>query len=174
MQVVNIHQRLLPASPERVGKFIDLVASRGDTPGPHDWPPMRLDRPLGVGAKGGHGPIRYVVQAYTPGQSVRFRFTEPKGFIGWHGLEILEATPAHCVLEHRIEMRTEGLARLSWPIIIRPLHDALIEDGLSRAQAALGLEPRIVRWSPWVRFLRWARGVGTVRVQSAPSGTMPS
>jgi hypothetical protein len=174
MQVVNIHQRLLPASPDRVGKFIDLIASRGDTPGPHVWPPMKLDRPLGLGAKGGHGSIRYYVEAYTPGQLVRFRFTSPKGFVGWHALEVLEATPGHCVLEHRIEMRLEGFARLSWPILYRPLHDAVTEDGLSRAQAALGLEPRVVPWSPWVRFLRWARGLESAHAQPVASGTMPS
>jgi hypothetical protein len=174
MKVVNVHQRLLAASPERAGKFIDLVASRGDTPGPHVWPPMKLDRPLGIGAKGGHGPIRYQVEAYTPGRSVRFRFTAPKGFVGWHGLEVLEATPAHCVLEHRIEMHVEGFARLSWPMVYRPLHDAVTEDGLSRAQAALGLEPRVVPWSLWVRVLRWLRKSGAAGVPSAPSGTMPS
>lgn len=45
---------------------------------------MRLDRPLDVGASGGHGPVRYVVDAHEPGRSVRFRFTDPSGFHGHH------------------------------------------------------------------------------------------
>lgn len=85
---------------------------------------------------------------------IRFRFTTPNGFNGWHGIEVLEATRAHCVLEHRIEMRVEGLARLTWPLMIRHLHDALIEDALAQAQAALGNPPVVRPWSIWVRLLR--------------------
>lgn len=156
MHVVNVHQRLLYASPARVGALIDALASPADAVWPRrHWPRMRLDRPLAVGATGGHGAIGYAVEAYTPSHSVRFRFTRPSGFDGWHGIEVLEATAAHCVLEHRIEMRVQGLARLTWPLIIRPLHDALIEDALTQAQVALG-NPAAARrpWSTWVRLLR--------------------
>ncbi|UNO43730.1 DUF2867 domain-containing protein [Streptomyces sp. MST-110588] len=38
---------------------------------------MRFDRPLGVGAYGGHGPVRYRVSAYDPGRRIRFDFTSP-------------------------------------------------------------------------------------------------
>src|SRR5438128_791395 len=80
MQIVNVHQRLLNASPERVGALIDSLSSRNDMLWPHEnWPRIRLDRALGVGAAGGHGPIRYTVEAYAPGHSVRCRFTGPKG-----------------------------------------------------------------------------------------------
>ena len=40
MNVVNVHQRQLATSPERVGAVIDRIASRGDEPGPHAWPPI--------------------------------------------------------------------------------------------------------------------------------------
>lgn len=155
MKFVNVHQRLLPASPARVGALIDTLASPADVLWPRQhWPRMVLDGPLAVGAAGGHGPIGYVVQAYEPGHSIRFRFTAPRGLHGWHTLEVLDATAAHCVLEHRIEITTTGLARLSWPLVFQPLHDALIEDALANAERALGLVPRVVRWSPWVRVLR--------------------
>ena len=154
MKVVNVHQRLLHAKPEQVGALIDAMASPSDQLWPSDaWPRMRLDRPLGVGAVGGHGPIRYKVETYAPGQSLRFRFTGPKGFNGWHSLDVLEATTAHCVLEHRIEMTLHGAARLSWPLLYRPMHDALIEDALAAAQLALGNRSRVVPWSLWVRLL---------------------
>lgn len=155
MKVVNVHQRLLHAAPERVSALIDQLAS------PQDrlwagigWPRMRFDRPLGVGADGGHGPIRYAVEAYEPGQRIRFRFKAPRGLHGWHQLEVLDATDRHCVLEHRIEMRTSGWAVLVWPVLWRPLHDALVEDAFTAAEIALDLPPRRVRWSPWVRLLR--------------------
>ena len=173
MKVVNVHQRLLYASPEQVGALIDSLSSPEDVLWPNDtWPRMKFDRPLGVGATGGHGPIGYFVEAYVPGESIRFRFTEPKGFNGWHACEILDATAWHCILEHRIEMKLEGRALLLWPLVIGPLHDACLEDLLSRAQALLGNEPKVVPWSPWVRFLRWwhTRGVtGSLR-PSAPRG----
>ena len=98
--------------------------------------------------------------AYTPGQSVRFRFTAPRGFDGWHGFEVLDATPAHCVLEHRIEMRTRGAALLYWLLVIRPLHDVCIEDVLSQTQVSLGIEPRPVARTAGVRLLRWLASGG--------------
>ena len=163
MNVVNVHQRLLHAAPERVGALIDSLASPRDLLWPPTgWPRMRLDRPLAVGAAGGHGPIRYTVDAYEPGRKVRFRFTGPRGFDGWHAFEVLEATAAHCVLEHRIEMQARGTAAWLWTLVIRPMHDAAVEDALTQAQRSLGLAPWERPWSPWVRLLmaaaRWRSG----------------
>lgn len=155
MKVVNVHQRLLHATPAQVGALIDSLSSPHDVLAPPQWPRMKFDRPLGVGADGGHGPIRYFVESHVPGQMIRFRFRAPRGFDGWHGIEVLEATAAHCVLEHRVEMRTHGLGLLSWHLVFRFMHDAYMEDALSQAQAAVGNEPRQVRWSPYVRLLRW-------------------
>ena len=156
MKVVNVHQRLLHARPEQVGALIDSLGSPADALWPGKvWPRMKFDRPLAVGAIGGHGPIRYVVEAYTPGQSVRFRLTAPAGFDGWHGFEVLDATPAHSVLEHRVEMKARGTALLFWPLVIGPLHDVCVEDVLSQAQLSLGNEPRPVPWPGYIRLLRW-------------------
>jgi len=81
MRVLNIHERALDATAEKVGLLIDGLGSANDLLWPVDrWPAMRLDRPLGVGAVGGHGPIRYCVESYSPGRSVQFRFIEPRGF----------------------------------------------------------------------------------------------
>jgi len=173
MKVTNVHQRLLHASPERVGALIDALSSPNDGLWPHGWPRMKFERPLGVGASGGHGPIRYFVEAYEPGQSIRFRFTGPKGFDGWHGFEVLEATSAHCVLEHRIEMRTHGFGTLLWTLAIRWLHDAMVEDVLTQAEAALGL-PAIRRpWKPYVRFLLWLGSKRGVRLAPAVHRNRP-
>jgi hypothetical protein len=44
---------------------------------------------------------------------------------------------------------------LGWPLAVRWLHDALIEDLLDNAElAATGTVRRPARWSPWVRMLR--------------------
>lgn len=157
MKVTNVHQRLFHAPPAKVGALIDALASPQDVLWRQDaWPRMKFDRPLGVGARGGHGPIRYDVEAYRTGHSIRFRFTGPKGLDGWHGLEVLEATGAYTVLEHRIEMRIRGWALLTWPLLYRHMHDALTEDAFAAAQIALGEQPRRVPWTRYVRLLRWA------------------
>jgi hypothetical protein len=91
--------------------------------------------------------------AYEPGRRVEFAFIAPQGFNGGHRFEV---TPhgEGSRLVHTLEMRTSGLAILSWPLIFRPLHDALVEDGLSLAQRHLQEAPLPASWSPWVRFLR--------------------
>jgi hypothetical protein len=156
MKIVNVHQRLLHAPPERVGALIDSLGSPADPMWPsRPWPRMKLDRPLAVGARGGHGPIGYVVEAWEPGRSVRFRITRPAGFEGWHGFEVLDATSVHCVLEHRIEMRTRGFGILQWALAIRWLHDAMVEDVLTQAEVALGLPGHVRPWTRYVRLLLW-------------------
>jgi len=83
MKVLNIHERELEADYEQVAKLIDSLSSEDDLLWPNQcWPRMKFDRPLSVGAKGGHGPVGYVVEAYKPGESIKFRFTSPKGFNG--------------------------------------------------------------------------------------------
>lgn len=170
MKVINIHERRLPASAERVGALIDTLASREDALWPrHCWPRMALDRPLGVGASGGHGPIGYVVDDYQPGRAIRFRFTRPKGFNGWHGLDIADDDGDGVILRHTLCMTTHGMAVASWAIVFRPLHDALLKDALATAEASLGRTPKLTPWSAWVRSLRWIASAGKATAQTAPS-----
>lgn len=155
MHVVNIHERRLSCSPEQAARLLDSLSSPHDAlwPTTH-WPRMRLDKPLGVGATGGHGPIRYTVVAYEPGAKVTFRFLAPRGFDGTHWFEVIGHGPTEATLRHTIDMSLAGSALLQWPLVIRPLHDALVEDALTRAQVALGVAPTPVPWSAWVRLLR--------------------
>ncbi len=155
MKVRNIHEREMAVDADRVGRLIDTLASGRDELWPWDcWPRMRFDRPLGVGAAGGHGPVRYRVDRYEPGRSIRFRFQQPAGFNGFHGYEVIERSPCNTLLRHTLEIKPTGPALFSWPLVFRPLHDALMEDSLTRAETAVGLAPHRVRWSPWVRLLR--------------------
>jgi hypothetical protein len=169
MEVLNVHERELTADPEQVGVLIDSLSSSSDALWPwHSWPRMEFDRPLAVGAAGGHGPVRYFVEEYVPGQSIKFRFTGPKGFDGSHGFQISSASEEPVVLKHTIQMTMRGPAILTWPVIFRPLHDALLEDCLGQAQASLGNPPLIQMWSPWVKFLRWVVSGGKIRPQVKP------
>lgn len=169
MPVRNVHERRIAADAVRVGSLIDTLASADDRLWPsHAWPRMEFDRPLGVGADGGHGPIRYVVQVYEPGRRVEFRFTAPRGFDGTHGYEIDTVDESMTRLRHVLEMELGWPAILTWPLIFRPLHDALIEDSLDKAEHSLGLEPRSTAWSWRVRLLRWllSRGRAVRRGQA--------
>ena len=62
MLVRNVHYRALSVPPADVAPLLDGLASPTDRLWPVEaWPRMRFDRPLQVGAQGGHGPIRYTV-----------------------------------------------------------------------------------------------------------------
>ena len=174
MKVLNIHERELRASPDEVGALIDSLSSRSDALWPkHAWPRIEFDRPLSVGARGGHGPIRYFVEEYVRGESITFRFTGPKGFDGFHRYERMSTSASTVVLRHTLEMTAHGRALLSWPAVYRPLHDALIEDSLATADASLGQTPRFRPWSLWVRFLRWVVSRGKARAQMTPDQRSP-
>lgn len=177
MKIENIHEREIRAEAWRVGALIDSLASKNDRLWPRQaWPRMKLDGPLGIGAKGGHGPIGYLVEEYALGRSIKFRFFAPRGFDGFHGYEVLSGSgQSSAVLRHTLRMNAHGWALLSWPFVFRPLHDALVEDSLTVAQASLGLHPAVQPWSVWVRILRWVVSGGKARSQimsnNSPRGT---
>lgn len=167
MQVLNIHQREYSASFTGVGELLDSLSSRHDRLWPYYlWPKMKFDKALSVGAAGGHGPIRYEVEEYSPGQSIKFRFTGPIGFNGYHGYHIQQTDTGNVTLTHKLAMQTSGMALLTWPLIYRPLHDALTEDSLTFAETQLGIKQTIVNWSVWVKILRCLVTVGKAKRQN--------
>lgn len=165
MKVYNVHERRIDAPIDRVGALLDGLSGPNDKLWPGDrWPPMQLDAPLGKGAKGGHGPVKYSVSEYLPGRRVVFDFDDSgiaAGFQGTHSFEILPLGDA-TVLRHVIDVECPLGQWLNWVVAIRPLHDALLEDALDGAQSALDGGPEEpARWSAWVRFLR--RMIGAKR-----------
>lgn len=156
--VTNIHTRELNTSLPVVGKILDSLASKQDLLWPYEkWPPMRFDRPLSVGATGGHSIIGYVVESYEPGRFIRFRFTAPKGFIGTHCFSIKEIKAGVVQIQHEINMKLEGSARFSWPTTIRWIHDALIEDAFDKVESLITQRSINRTWPIWVQFLRYMK-----------------
>ncbi|MFJ4658863.1 SRPBCC family protein [Nocardia sp. NPDC088792] len=154
--VRNVHTRVIAADAEAVGRLLDTLATDDDRLWPvAQWPAMLFDRPLGVGAVGGHGPIRYTCVKYVPGREVEFRFQRPRGFDGTHRFIVEELDATHTRLTHELVMRTHGVDGPSWSLLWRWMHDALLEDSLDLAETALvpGTAPRS-RHSAYVRFLR--------------------
>jgi hypothetical protein len=87
-----------------------------------------------------------------------YRFPSKGWFRGTHRFD-LEPHDAGCELVHTLEGTLHGRGLILWPIFVRPLHDALVEDVLDRAQSVAGAaRPHqarpSVRHSPYVRFLR--------------------
>ncbi len=156
MRILNVHERALAATPDQVGALLATLGSDGDRLWPwQDWPRMKLRDGPRVGSAGGHGPIRYVVEAVDPGRRIVFRFTRPHGWSGTHAFSVTAKSERRTTLRHALRMEATGRGSLAWAIIFRPLHDALIEDALARAAAEVGetdvLPPR---HSLYVRLLR--------------------
>ena len=140
--ISNVHQRTLPVPVDEAGFLIDGLAGPDDRLWPYDrWPAIRFDHPLQVGAKGGHGPFRYKVGAYTPGRRLQFVFGDPNAE-GFHEFELLEGDETHCVLRHTLMAHPSALFSVAWSLFIGPLHDACLRDLLDRAEAATGGESR--------------------------------
>lgn len=149
----NIHEREIDAPAETVGGLLDQLGGAGDRVWPSPaWVPMRLDRPLGVGADGGHGPVRYHVSAYEPGRRVRFEFHPRTGLVGFHEFTVDQLGVDRCRVRHVLEARPHGVMRVALPLAVRSMHDAVLEDALDNLElAATGsLRSRSV-WSPWAR-----------------------
>lgn len=141
----NIHVRDLGVL---AGPFVDRIQELW----PPAWGKQEFDRPLGVGADGGHGPIRYRCTAFTPGESISFEFTE---LTGTHTL-----SASGTVVRHELIGDFDLAARLRWALVIRWLHDACLEDLFDNFERAAGREPAApARWSPWVRLVRRVFGV---------------
>jgi hypothetical protein len=159
----NVHQRTLTATKETVGSLLDGLASEHDQLWPGDrWPAIRFDRPLAVGAKGGHGMVRYDVESYERGRSIVLRFDPSIGLVGMHRLDVIDdpAQPDRATLRHAIEGTATGSMRVVWPLAVRWLHDVVLEDLLDNAEAAVAQRP-VVR-TPFRLHIRALRRVMTL------------
>lgn len=152
--VSNIHEVVLPASVDRVGAILDTLATDDDALWPTDrWPRMHFREGLRLGAAGGHGPIRYRLVEHHPGRRLRFAFMAPKGLEGDHWFEVIPHDE-DALLRHGLVAHPRGAMRWQWPLVWRPLHDALVEDALARAVAVLAGRETDRSWPLHVRVLR--------------------
>jgi hypothetical protein len=158
MKVYNVHERRLDASPEMVGVLIDNLAGPDERLWPAGkWPAMEMDQGLKPGARGGHGPVRYRVAEYVPQRRAAFEFENEgltAGLDGWHFFEVAPRRKG-VVLRHVIDADCDFKDWLRWWFAIRPMHNALLEDALDRAQNEVeGRVPRPAKWGIWVWFIR--------------------
>ncbi|MYT30307.1 DUF2867 domain-containing protein [Streptomyces sp. MspMP-M5] len=155
--VRDVHTRTVQAPAEAVGALIDRLGGEPDPLFPTPvWPPLRLDRPLGVGADGGHGFVRYHVAAYEPGRRIRFAFTPgPSGDSpGYHEVTVHRLGADRCRVDHVLESRLPLARRIAWHLAVRAVHGTVVEELFDNIErAATGSLRAPVRRSPRVRLL---------------------
>ncbi len=154
MRVQSRHARSLDATLEEVGRLVADLGGERDALWPNErWPgtQLRFDRPLAVGARGGHGVIRYSVEAYEPARLVQFRFEPGQGLDGFHRFEIKPLRDGRTRLAHTLDTRIHGTTRLLRPLLLR-MHDTLIGQLLDNAERATG--GRVEHPTPMARWMR--------------------
>jgi len=160
---------VITAPAHRLGELLDAVADVDDSIWPaRAWAPLILDDGLAPGSRGGHDVIRYSVVEYEPGRRVRFSFEPGVGVVGWHELRVDSEGPGRSRFTHTIAGTVEGRMTVLWPLAVRWLHEALLQDLLDNvereATGRLNADP--VRWSLWVRLLRRAEPAGRSRARA--------
>lgn len=155
MKVVNIHERTINQQKNQVWRFFETLSSDNDmVVATNKWSRMTMDKGLQVGSKGGHGPIGYSIQEFIPCELIKFEFTKPRGFYGYHKFELSETEEGKTKIKHTIEMDTSYKGYLLWIFAIRWLHDAFIEDAFDKVENHFAPIKKFSEWSLWVKLLR--------------------
>lgn len=156
MHVRSTHRREVAADPESIWQLIGTLGSDDDRLWcPELWPPdmrIRFDGPLVNGARGGHGTIPYSVESFVSGRELRFRFLPGSGIDGTHGFTTAAGGARKTVVVHHLEGELTRGQIVLWPLI-RPFHDAYVEDILDRIEEqAAGSLPNRHRAPRWLRW----------------------
>lgn len=166
MKIENLHTRILHVKLPEAAKLIDSLSSKNDLLWPYEiWPRMILKNGLKIGSSGGHGPVKYFVDDYEPGVHIRFKFTFPKGFNGFHEYHLREEGKDKTEIIHLLEMDAKGLDIFGWLFFFKHMHDAFIEDSFTKAEKSLGLEMHFIKWNFYVKILRFIFNKGKIILQ---------
>jgi hypothetical protein len=165
VKIYNVQQREICGSMQKLGKIVETYGSKNDRMHPFErWPKTEFEGPDGpptVGRIGHRGTAEFVMTHYENGDRIRFtwKFIKPAEFAGYHHGEADDIGKGRLVFRSIIDMNTRGLkAALLWWLVMRPLHTAVVQDTFDKVERELGYSREPRTWSPWVRFLRWARG----------------
>jgi len=155
LKIINIHRRIIYQKENLIAEIFNSLATKNDRIWPiGKWPKMKFKDGVKVDSVGGHGPIRYSINKYVVGKYIEFKFLSPTGFNGIHKFEILEIDSNKTELKHTIDMNISLVTFINWFFIVRPLHDALLEDALDRVENVFLEKKKSSKWNLWVVFLR--------------------
>jgi hypothetical protein len=159
MKIFNRHDRIIPAEQDAVGTVLNSLSGPEDALWPWElWPPMVLDSALKVGAAGGHSLVRYRVSEYVPERRATFQFDRTGLMSDVDGRHYFEVIPRreHVIIRHDLEGECDLGMWLKWTFLVKPLHNALIEDAFDKVESRFsGRVVKRSQWGQWVRFLRW-------------------
>jgi hypothetical protein len=149
----NVVRRAIPADAETVGAQLERLEVLWPAP---MWPALRLDRGLVAGSNGRHGPISYRVETHEVGRRSRWVFSPEVGLTGYNEISVVSDGPGRSVITDVLTGRPRGRMEVVWPVGLRWLHEALVNDLFDNIErAATGRVRRPHRHSGWVRTIRW-------------------
>ncbi|WP_283133304.1 DUF2867 domain-containing protein [Rhizohabitans arisaemae] len=176
--IVNVHERAIPVPPQQLGDMLETLGTVRDEIWHSDLvQPIALNNGLQVGSRGGHGPVRYTVVEHTPCRFIRFRFEPGVGLVGHHWFEVVESADPESgaprtVLRHTIKARPTLWGRISWPLLIRPIHEGAVQDMLDHIERTVtGTANRgkpTTRWARWLAPRLRRRHVTRRRIDPGP------
>jgi len=155
MKIINIHQREYNHPLSDLSKIFETLATDNDLIWPKEkWNPMILDNGLCVNSSGGHGIIRYYISRYEDRKLIEFRFVEPKEFVGIHCFELIPIADDRTIIKHTINAQLNVKGLILWYLVVKWLHDALLEDCLDKIENNLEQSNAKTNYNPWVKILR--------------------
>ena len=161
MKVRNVHERVVTATLAQAREIVNTYGSVKDRMYPFErWPKMQLEGPDGppaVGRFGTRGAARFVITTFDTEPYIHYawRFLQPAGFDGMHDGTVEDLGDGRLRFRSVIEMHTRGLkATLLWLFVMRPLHDAVVEDSFDKVEREMGRSLPDRPLSFWVRTLR--------------------
>lgn len=172
MTVGNRHERRIGLDIVTARLRLAALASPEDRLWPSArWPALRLDGGLVAGARGGHGPVSYVVASVSQDEVV-FQFERPFPFVGTHRFELTGEGPRSTIIIHELVGQPRGAMKVIWPLVMEPLHDALVEDAFDRLSLEAGEPAQQAVLARPVRVRRAALRWLTAPTASQRSGTV--
>lgn len=169
MKIRNVDERVVSGSPDDIAPLLASLGQPDDALYPPQWQPMRLDRPVAIGATGTHGTI----SAYEPGRLLEFTFPRGMGITGTHTFTVRPLGPGESVVRHEVDADATVVAWLGWQAVIRSSHDAVLECLLDRLQSELGAPPeRPAAPSVYARALRRIEGPRARKADPARSALL--
>jgi hypothetical protein len=121
--------------------------------------------------------VRYRVIAHEQGRRVRFAFSPGAGLRGWHEFEVVSrgqaaGEPPNSILRHTLRARPTVFGLVLWPLVVRPIHDAALEDMLAGLAARLGDRAAVPGTPAGVRLLARSFRRRVVRVDRPAVGRL--